>query len=187
MRFNVVFVGSVGGGKTSIIKKFFHNDKTTKHTSTIAVDFIPTQIKDIKMSIWDTCGQERFMAITSSYFLRGHVFVLVHDISDSSLSADLKKWHKDILEKRPSRHVPVIIVVSNKTDIKAFCSDDVSDWTREHMFDHVFTSAKTGENVQKLFQKIHDAILVHQTEWLTPSLPALPESSMPKSSPGCVC
>ena len=187
MRFNVVFVGSVGGGKTSIIKKFFHNDKTTNHTSTIAVDFIPTQIKDIKMSIWDTCGQERFMAITSSYFLRGHVFVLVHDISDSSLSADLKKWHKDIVDKRPSRHVPVIIVVSNKTDIKAFCSDDVSDWTREHMFDHMFTSAKSGENVQKLFQKIHDAILVHQTEWLTPSLPALPESSMPKSSPGCVC
>ena len=60
MRFNVVFVGSVGGGKTSIIQKHFRNESTAKHVSTIAVDFIPTVIDDVAMSIWDTCGQECF-------------------------------------------------------------------------------------------------------------------------------
>jgi 50S ribosomal subunit-associated GTPase HflX len=111
---------------------------------------------------------------------------LVHDISDSTLNQDLIKWHKDIVEKRPARHNPVVIVVSNKTDIRPFCSDDVSDWVRENSFDHMFTSAQTGENVEKLFQKIRDAILVHQTDWLQPSLPALPMQET-VHAPGCSC
>ena len=188
MRFNVVFVGSVGGGKTSIIQKYFHKDRdVSKHVSTIAVDFIPTIIDDIAMSIWDTCGQERFMSITSSYFMRGHVFVLVHDVADSMLKTDLKKWHDDILNKRPGRHDPVIIVVSNKTDVHPFCAEDIREWVNENMFDHVYTSAKTGENIQKLFKKIRDAIVVHQSDWLAPTLPALPVSDTPEPSPGCSC
>ena len=188
MRFNVVFVGSVGGGKTSIIHKYFHKDSdVSKHVSTIAVDFVPTIIDDVEMSIWDTCGQERFLSITSSYFMRGHVFVLVHDISDSILKTDLKKWHQDILKKRPSRHDPVVIVVSNKTDITPFCSEDVRLWAKENMFDHVYTSAKTGENINTLFQKIRDAILVHQTDWMAPTLPALPIEPASEPSPGCAC
>lgn len=188
MRFNIVFVGSVGGGKTSIINRYFHKKADMeKHVSTIAVDFVPTVIDDVAMSIWDTCGQERFMAITSSYFMRGHVFVLVHDISDSTVKNDLEKWHQDIVKKRPARHEPVIIVVSNKTDLKAFCADEISDWTRENSFDHMFTSAKTGENVDALFKKIRDAVLVHQTDWLSPSLPALPITETTKEAPGCSC
>ena len=188
MRFNVVFVGSVGGGKTSIIQRYFHKDRDiSKHVSTIAVDFIPTTINDVRMSIWDTCGQERFLAITSSYFMRGHVFVLVHDVSDSMLDHDLKKWYQDIVMKRPSRHDPVIIVVSNKTDRKLLCTEDVQTWINHNMFDHVYTSAKTGENIDELFTKIKDAILVHQTDWMSPSLPALPIADTPKVVPGCSC
>ena len=187
MRFNVVFVGSVGGGKTSIIKKYANNEDVRQHQSTIAGDFLPLVLRDVEMSVWDTCGQERFMAITQSYFMRGHVFVLVHDISDSTLKADLKKWHQDIVAKCPARHTPVVIVVSNKTDVRAYCSDDVSDWVRENMFDHVFTSAKTGSNIEALFDKIRDAILVHQSEWMAPSLPALPVSTGEQAAPGCAC
>jgi small GTP-binding protein len=186
MKFNVVFVGSVGGGKTSIIKKHFNNDSVEKHVTTIAIDFIPTKINDIEMAIWDTCGQERFMSITSSYFMRGHIFVLVHDIMDSEVSNDLNKWFLEIEKARRARHTPVVIVVSNKCDLNAFCDDSVSEWVREHSFDHIYTSAKTGEGIDSLFNKIHDSILVHQSDWLTPSLPALPVHP-PVSAPGCMC
>jgi len=186
MKFNVVFVGSVGGGKTSIIKKHFNNEHIDKHVTTIAIDFVSCKINDIDMAIWDTCGQERFMAITSSYFTRGHVFVLVHDIMDSTVQHDLHKWVDEIEKAKHARHTPVVIVVSNKADLHPFCKDDVAEWVREHTFDHVFTSAKTGEGIDTLFKNIHDAILVHQSEWLTPSLPALPVAP-PVSSPGCAC
>tara|TARA_B110001450_G_C17558315_1_gene455645 strand:+ start:178 stop:738 length:561 start_codon:yes stop_codon:yes gene_type:complete len=186
MRYNVVFVGSVGGGKTSIIKRKL-SANINKHVSTIAVDFVSMKLEDIEVSVWDTCGQERFMSITSSYFARGHVFVLVHDIIDSKVMDDLEKWRKEIVDKKPARHSPVIIVTSNKTDLGVFCDEGVTEWVSNHMFDHVYTSAKTGEGIDKLFSKIHDAITVHQSDWLSPSLPVLPEMPAADRSPGCAC
>lgn len=187
MRYNIVFVGSVRAGKTSLIKRYLGQTLSDETVSTIAVDFVPITVDDIEFSIWDTCGQERFNAITSAYFMRGHVFVLVHDIIDSTVQKDLKKWYADIVDKKPGRHSPVVIVVSNKTDLHPFCSDDVKHWVDEHGFDHVHTSAKVGEGIQDLFQKIRDAVLVHQSDWMTPSLPALPSVSPVKRSPGCMC
>ena len=99
MRYNIVFVGSVKACKTSVIKRYLGNTVSDKTVSTIAVDFVPITVDDIELSIWDTCGQERFNAITSAYFMRGHVFVLVHDISDSTVNKDLQRWYKDILNK----------------------------------------------------------------------------------------
>jgi len=184
MRYNVVFVGSIGAGKTSIIRR--QQNKVMNVTSTLAVDFIPMDLGDLRVSVWDTCGQERFLSITASYFARGHVFVLVHDIADSTVAEDLKRWHKNIRDKAPSSHEPVIVVVSNKTDRNPFASLEVTHWIKEHMFDHVYTSAVSGEGIDNLFSKIHDAIVVHQAEWLTPSLPALPVEPT-KRSPGCAC
>lgn len=184
MRYNIVFVGSVGAGKTSLIRKYQSN--STEVTSTLAVDFIPLDLGDFRVSVWDTCGQERFMSITSSYFARGHVFVLVHDISDSDVSEDLKQWYNIITAKASGLHDPVVVIVSNKTDIHPFAPSEVTSWVKEHTFDHIYTSAKSGEGIENLFSKIHDAIAVHQAEWLSPSLPALPSEPV-RRAPGCSC
>jgi len=187
MRFNVVFVGSVAAGKTSIIQRYLKNTFLKQHVSTIAVDFVPITIEDTLLSIWDTCGQERFMSITSSYYMRGHVFVLVHDTSDLDMDKHLKYWYNEIEKKRPGRHHPVIIIVSNKVDITS-SSSDVRIWCNDNMFEHVETSAKTGKGIHELFQKIHDAVVVHSNNWLTShSLPSLPISPSVEPSPGCAC
>ena len=187
MRYNVVFVGTISVGKTSLIRRYLNGDHDTSVTSTLAVDYFPIQIGDVELSVWDTAGQERFMSITSSYFSRGHVFVLVHDIETCQVEKDIQLWYKQIFDKRPARHEPVVIVASNKTDLHPFCSQEVTNWIKEHSFDHVYTSAITGEGIEKLFQKIHDAVVVHQSDWLAPSLPALPATSVSKTSPGCNC
>ena len=183
MRYNIVFVGSVGAGKTSIIRRYLH--KSTVTTSTLAVDFVAIEIDSIQMSIWDTCGQERFEAITSSYFARGHVFVLVHDIQETSID-QLQKWLTQIQDKTPQRHEPVVVVVSNKTDLHPFASTTITSWVKEHMFDHIYTSAVSGEGIKNLFSKIKDGVVVHQADWSSPSLPALPVQQAVKS-PGCSC
>jgi len=182
MRYNVVFVGNVSTGKTSIIQQYLEKPSAT--TSTLAVDFIPIEIDTVQMSLWDTCGQERFAAITSSYFARGHVFVLVHDIRDES-PISLQKWYKEI-EKNTPRHEPVVVVVSNKTDLHPFAATKLTDWIKEHGFDQIYTSAMSGEGIEALFSKIKDAVVVHQTDWLSPSLPSLPVTAQ-VTSPGCSC
>ena len=187
MRYNVIFVGSVSVGKTSLIHRYLKNVHNCEVTSTLAVDFHPVTIDDINLSIWDTAGQERFHSITSSYFSRGHIFVLVHDIESGEVEKDLAMWSKQIFDKRPARHEPVIIIVSNKTDLHPFCSQTVTNWINDHSYEHVFTSAITGEGIKQLFQKIHDAVVVHHSDWLAPSLPALPATVVSKTSPGCNC
>jgi small GTP-binding protein len=186
MRYNVVFVGSVAVGKTSIIKRYLANNFATKHVSTIAVDFIPITIDKTMLSLWDTCGQERFMSITSSYYMRGHIFVLVHDTTEPDIERNLKFWYREIQKKKPGRHNPVIIVVSNKMD-QGKAAPAVRKWCRENLFEHVETSAKLGTGISELFQKIHDAVVVHHNDWLTsPSLPFLPLTPT-EPSPGCNC
>jgi 50S ribosomal subunit-associated GTPase HflX len=119
--------------------------------------------------------------------MRGHIFVLVHDVIDSVVVQDLEKWRQEIIKKKPARHTPVIIVVSNKIDLAPFCTQEVSSWLEEHTFDHVYTSAKTGDGIDTLFTKIKDAITVHQSDWLSPSLPAVPIMPEMDKSPGCAC
>ena len=186
MRYNVVLVGSVVSGKTSIVK-CQQKEPINKHGSTICVDCVTVDIGDISITLWDTCGQERFKSITSSYFMRGHVFLLVHDIADSNVSDDLEKWRTEIMKNKPARHTPIIIIVSNKIDLQPFCNDKISDWVRENALDHVFTSAKTGEGIDNLFEQVKAAVIVHQTEWLSPSLPSLPTVPESQPSPGCSC
>lgn len=186
MRYNVVFVGSVSAGKTSIIQRYCKKIFVEKHVSTIAVDFQPITIGEIQLSLWDTCGQERFMSITSSYYMRGHVFVLVHDAAEPDIDKNLKYWYKEIDKRRPPRHTPVIIVVSNKMD-KSKSRKDVRDWCRKNLFEHVETSAKTGVGISALFDKVCDAALVHGSDWTNgTSLPTLPETPN-APSPGCAC
>lgn len=184
MRYNVVFVGNVGVGKTSIIQKYLNNN--TAVSSTLAVDFVSLELGKFNISLWDTCGQERFFAITSSYFARAHIFILVHNIEEPSDTC-LRKWHEEIVTKCPARHESVVIVVSNKTDLVPFCSDAISKWISDHDFDHVFTCANTGTGIDKLFQKIEDAITVNHFDWLVPTLPALPSCDASAVSPGCSC
>ena len=185
MRYNVIFVGTVGVGKTSLICRYVNGVHNKTVSTTLAVDYVPMTIGGIELSLWDTAGQERFMSMTSSYFSRGHVFVLVHNI-DSDQLQDLKVWYKQIFEKRPARHEPVVIIVSNKTDLQPFCSTKITEWVREHSFEHVYTSALSGEGIEPLFKRIHDAVIVHQTDWLSPSLPVL-SHDVSKPTPGCNC
>lgn len=182
----MVFVGSVSTGKTSLIQRYCKQTFTDKHVSTIAVDFHPIVIGEIQLSLWDTCGQERFLSITTSYYMRGHIFVLVHDATDPDIEKNLKYWYKEIEKRRPARHTPVIIVVSNKMD-KASRRADVREWCRDNLFEHVETSAKTGTGIPALFDKICDAALVHGSVWTNgTSLPILPTTpTVP--SPGCAC
>lgn len=187
MHYNVVFVGSVGAGKTSVISKYIKGHVDKEQRSTIAVDFVHITLGDFDVSVWDTCGQERFMSLTNSYFTRGHIFVLVHDISSSNIANDLQKWYSCIKAQKPPRHTPVVIVVSNKTDLAPFCPADIKKWVDAHQFDHIYTSAESGEGIQDLFQQIKNAVVVHQSDWLAPSLPTLLAVDKLRTAPGCMC
>lgn len=187
MRYNVCFVGNVSAGKSSIIQRKINGDFHENPHATIACDFYDLQLGQNAIAIWDTAGQEKFLALSKSYFARGHLFVLVHDLLNSELK-DLQKWYNIIQDESAARHTPVVIITSNKCDGDVpFCSGEIESWIRNNDLEHCYTSAKTGEGIDKLFSKINDAIEVHQSLWLSPSLPSLVINQPMKEMQGCNC
>lgn len=187
MRYNVCFVGNVSAGKSSIIQRKINGDFHENSHATIACDFYDLQLGDNAIAIWDTAGQEKFLALSKSYFARGHVFVLVHDLLNSELN-ELTKWYNTIQNECVARHTPVVIIASNKCDGDVpFIKSETESWIRNNDLEHCYTSAKTGEGIDQLFSKIKDAIEVHQSDWLSPSLPSLLISPPLVKTEGCSC
>jgi len=180
-------VGNISAGKSSIIQRKIKGKFNVNQHATIACDFYDLQIGNYNTAIWDTAGQEKFLSLSRSYFARGHVFVLVHDLTNSKID-DLKKWYNIIHDECAPRHLSVIIIASNKCDGDVpFCSSETESWIRNNDLEHVYTSAKTGEGIDNLFSKIKDAIEVHQSDWLSPSLPSLVVNPEMKEMEGCSC
>mmetsp|Transcript_2075 Transcript_2075/g.6181 ORF Transcript_2075/g.6181 Transcript_2075/m.6181 type:complete len:259 (+) Transcript_2075:109-885(+) len=151
-----LLVGDSGVGKTSIVKRFSHNDYTASFISTIGVDFeirsFVYRDRQIKLQVWDTAGQERFQCITHGYYRGGHGVLIVYDCTDeASIERVWTHWLAEV-ERYARPGIPVL-VVGNKTDLKHLRKYDAEDRLAERMrargIPVVHTSAKEGTNVTK--------------------------------------
>ena len=84
--YKILIVGDANAGKTSILDQFTNGSFDGAYISTIGIDFnVKTvTIKDdikVKLQIWDTCGQERFKALTRSYYRNANAIIIVYDIT----------------------------------------------------------------------------------------------------------
>ena len=66
----VILVGDMGVGKTSLLSKYVKGIFPTSPLPTIAIEFATKiiQLKEggyVKAQIWDTAGQEKYKSITS--------------------------------------------------------------------------------------------------------------------------
>ena len=98
--FKIILIGEPGVGKTSIMSKFVTNEFQSIYSATIGVEF---KIKEIyvnnscaRLKIWDTCGQEKFRAITRQYFKNSNGVFIVFDLTKKETIKRLNVWLKDI-------------------------------------------------------------------------------------------
>lgn len=122
----------------------------------------------MKLSLWDTAGQETYKSITRSYFRGASGALLVFDITRPKTFASVTQWLQDL------RHIAedgiVVILVGNKSDLAD--SDDPSglnkrrvtrqeaeEWCRlNNVVRYVETSAKSGEGVERAFLEVAERI-----------------------------
>lgn len=116
----IVFVGSQGVGKTSIINRYINDNFKEGQQMTLGVMFFTKSVdyegNTYKLNINDTAGQERFKAVASLYFKDAQGVIIVGDISDpSNYMQSIEKWYEEVNSK--SGEDPVIIMVGNKIDM----------------------------------------------------------------------
>jgi len=192
----LVCIGDSGCGKSSLTIRLCEGRFSASHDVTIGVEFgsrivpvgPPANVsldigapngdsgnvgqqdqKKMKLSLWDTAGQETYKSITRSYFRGASGALLVFDITRRSSFESVTQWLHDL--RQIAEEGIVVILVGNKLDLaeqttgveggtkRAVTKEEAEDWCRrENIVRYVETSAKSGEGVEKAFLEVAERI-----------------------------
>lgn len=170
IQYKVVLVGDSGVGKTSLILKFVDNIFNEESVSNMGVDcktkVITVKGKKVALVIWDTAGQERFRTISGSFYNGAKGIIIVYDITDEESFRSVQIWATEIDRYVQNSDIQQLLV-GNKSDLseKRAVSKTAAEETAEKIQVKYFeTSAKSGENVEKIFETLVQDILEGATE-----------------------
>ncbi|OHT08857.1 small GTP-binding protein [Tritrichomonas foetus] len=156
--FKVVFVGDASVGKTSIIMRYHHGVFSEGRQSTIGAGFVSKEVKSQyglgNLHVWDTAGQERYRCLVPMYSRGSNVAVIVFDVTSRESFQDLEDWIGHL--KVDIGESCKIIIAANKIDlsISPEFRSEIDAWSQKNEIDVVYVSAKTGENIELLFQMV---------------------------------
>ena len=189
----VVLVGDKNVGKTSIINRFNKDEFVEEYSATIGIDLVTKSIKygngKVKVQLWDTAGQERFRCLIPSYIKKAEVVIAVYDITNPKTFNELSYW---IDEVNKNKVVDVMmVIVGNKLDLtekRQVTTDEGIKFAKNHNSTFAEVSAKTGENIGKVFDQIIGALLKLEPEQVAiPPQPAgvslQPSLHVPSANP----
>ena len=99
---SIGMVGNTGVGKTSLLRRFVRGEVQTPQTAiaTIGHDEYTMKVnidgEPFNIKFLDTAGQEKYNALTKSYFQRHMAFVVVFDMSEANSLDGAMRWIKQI-------------------------------------------------------------------------------------------
>ncbi|KAL5006040.1 hypothetical protein ScPMuIL_017198 [Solemya velum] len=161
----LVLLGDQGVGKSSLALRFVRGDFREDQEATIGAAFLTQTVnvqgKNIKFDIWDTAGQERYHSLAPMYYRGAQAAIVVYDITSTHSFEQAHSWVKE-LQKETGPDV-IIALAGNKVDMaaetRAVMKEEAEKYAMEHGLFHLETSAKTGYNVQNLFQTLAQEII----------------------------
>ena len=107
-----------------------------------------------ELTIWDTCGQEKYRSLTKQYFKDAHGVILVYSINDYKSYLEAQIWLKEI--KNNCNDNTCIILVGNKIDLidRKVSKEDANNFATENNLLYVETSAKDGMYIDLPFENL---------------------------------
>ena len=156
----ILTLGATQVGKTSIVLRYSEDKFNYNKIATIGIDFKIKIIKKgnerIKVSIYDTAGQERFQNIVKHYYKGANGVLLIYDITKRDTFKNLDFWIKDLEDNSDIDNL-FIYLIGNKNDMenkREVSWVEASNFAKEKKLPYIEVSAKTGNNIQKLFDEV---------------------------------
>lgn len=156
----LVLLGDSGVGKSSIAMRYVNNVFSEAFEVTIGGGYLQqiVRLKDgtsLKLDIWDTGGQERYRALLQLYYRDADAALITYDVTNSRSLENCEYW---VNELRRTEENCILCLVANKIDVpaeeKKIDPKDEKDFAEKYGMMHFETSAKTGENINKLFEAV---------------------------------
>lgn len=148
----VILTGSFGVGKTSLFNRFISNSFSERYLTTIGVKVDKKEVmvegQNVTLILWDIAGEVTQDKVPTTYFLGTSAIIYVADLTRPSTHANIKSDIQFLTDMLPGC---VVKIVGNKVDLLS--ATQLEEIRQDTHFD-VITSAKTGENVEDLFDAI---------------------------------
>jgi len=164
----ICMVGDFGVGKTSLIRRFVERQFSDRYLSTVGVKISRKTVavtdsergeQELKLLIWDIEGQTKFKAIAPSY-LQGASGILV--VGDATRPETIDHLSDRIHDFATIEPCGLVAAALNKADLSdrdelTQVADSLKS-ASEQMVGVYQTSAKTGENVDLIFEQLAKTI-----------------------------
>lgn len=151
----IVLLGHFGVGKTSLMKRFIDDSFSEDYKVTLGVQIQKKEVelrsgRKLPLIIWDVEGNTSVKNARLSYLLGSNGFIYVFDATRVDTFSELNEEIEFLTEHYPNAKIKVI---GNKIDLVSKQSLIDILGAKEIKFDYL-TSAKTGENVNDMFQEL---------------------------------
>jgi len=140
----------------------------------------------VKFEIWDTAGQERYRSLAPMYYRGAAAALVVYDITSQDSFNGAKTWI-DELQRQGSADI-VIGLAGNKMDLESkreVPKDEAKLYSQENGCIFFETSAKTGENINNIFNAIAQKLPKNIQTQAADAIQILPQEE--SSGDGCKC
>lgn len=165
--FKVITAGDGGVGKTTLLHKYITDIFLSDTNMTIGVQLHMKQVdfegKKYTLQLWDLGGQDRFEFILPRYVNGSKGAMLVFNLTRLPTTFNLEtSWLPLVRKENPD--LPVILVGTKKDlvspSLPMIDPTIPTNFVKEHHLQgYVEVSAETGENVEKAFNLILNAII----------------------------
>ncbi|KYK30363.1 MAG: hypothetical protein AYK23_01160 [Candidatus Proteinoplasmatales archaeon SG8-5] len=172
----VVLLGDSAVGKTSLIRRYIHDEFSDSYISTIGtkvskkemlMNFKGTEY-DVNLMVWDMLGREGYLSSQSRQIVGAQGVIIVGDITRPDTIQNIEKYWVPMMLRTVGTVKLPFIFLGNKSDIAdedslAYALEymDTLETRYNHgMREHIpkelntwfLTSAKTGEKVEDTFK-----------------------------------
>lgn len=159
-------LGDPAVGKTSMVHRFVFETFGDKYLSTIGAKITKKVVNvetkegeaEVTLLIWDIAGQKTFGSIHPTYYRGAEGAFVVCDVTRRETLESLPKWTETFFDV--AGRVPVMFI-ANKNDLpnKTFTESELAEVSKWFGAKHYFSSAKTGENIERVFYEISKALV----------------------------
>jgi small GTP-binding protein len=169
----ILLLGDGAVGKTSLIRKFVLDKFNDKYIATIGTKVTKKELEIstedekfyVTLMIWDILGQKDYKSIQARSFKGADGVILVADFTREETLGSLEEyWLAVIANRIPSLQM---VFVANKSDLKKeaqFTMKDLQKMAAKYDAEFFSSSAKTGENVEKLFITLGKKLIEEKEE-----------------------
>jgi Ras-related protein Rab-11B len=185
--FKIILAGAGGVGKTTLIHRYLTSEFLDDTKLTVGVSFQDRTIerfdRRVNVILYDLGGQDRFRFLQGPLIFGASAAFLCFEMTRFSTLADLEDWVTLVREN--ANPDVALILVGTKMDLiddperLQMINDEARQFATEHGLVGYFpTSAKSGENVDEVVNRLVDYLLYKNSDGqIGVDAPILPETT----------